>query len=357
MQSLFHGDKKLSGRDRQAILLSFWPSSNIPQTDFEVYFRYLEYALLELANHPGMPSYEFATQTFGDVFNLKAAIERHRTAPRSRLATLIQAEQFPNASLNQVHRALDLTLHLWLTLNICSHTALLPRFETGSTIVQWQEECSVEEILLQCFPTSTLSRLDNEKKIDPNLTAVNIEKEAGIRIRWISNLVDHLLYDPLHRTLCVYAHKACIMGHAYQIDCLIPKEVLEETLWTLDILFPYGDAKTYAFLMEKKQPLHKIHHSNNSTPSQLQSFKIWRRRLEELTDAFNAPPVGYRQLRYSRNNPMQWWTFWLAALIAVLTTVFGMISSITALEQTRIARKSYKLALTQMDSSQDSSSR
>jgi len=356
MQSLFHVCGSLSKSDREAVVSSFWPSSKSAIVDFEVYFRYLEYALQELADNPRISSHEFATQTLGDIFRVKAAIERHRTAPQDRLVTLIQTEEFPAANPNQVHRALDLTLHFWLTLNVCSITARLPFFDSGSTVAPWERDCSLEEFVIRCFPAYGRPGKDSDTCIDPNFTAVNIEREAGIRIRWTSNLIDHLLYDPLHRILCIYAHKACALGHTEQANCLIPKQVLDETLWTLDILFPYGDPKTLSFLADKKQPLHRIHYPSVSTPSDLQSFKIWRRRLEDLIAAFNALPVGYRQLRYNRNNPMQWWTFWLAALITLLTIVFGMISSITALEQTRLAQKSYNLALAQASSSKSSSS-
>lgn len=348
MQQLFHKSSGLSKSDREAIISSFWPLTKYPIADFEVYFRYLEYALQALADYPGISSRDFATETFGDIFRLKAAIERHRTAPHSQLVSFIQNEEFPDANLNQIHRAIDLTLHFWLTLNICSINSRLPFFDSGSTVVRWEQDCSVEELIARCFPPYGRYRNDLDTKIDPNLTAVNIEREVGIRILWTSNLIDHLLYDPLHRTLCIYAHKACTMGHTERAEWLIPKQVLDETLWTLDILFPYGDAKTHGFLTEKKQPLHRIHYPSLSTPSDLQDFKIWHRRLEELIIVFNAPPVGYRQLRYDRNNPMQWWTFWLAVLITVLTIVFGMISSITALEQTRLAQKSYNLALAQV---------
>ncbi|KAF2229969.1 hypothetical protein EV356DRAFT_454782 [Viridothelium virens] len=309
-----------------------------------------------MTDHPGIPAHEFATQTFDDIFRVKAAIERHRSAAQHSIVTMIQSEIFPNASLDQICRGVDLTIHFWLTLSVCSATIQLPRFNSSSTVAHWESDWSMEDIISRCFPTHDFSNSNTDAKIQHDLTAVNIQREAGIRICWTSNLTDHLLYNSLHRTLCIYAHKACIISHTKQVDCVIPKQVLLETLWTLEILFPYGDKKTRHFLKEEKQPLHRIHQPSPSTTLELQVFIIWRRRLEELIDAFNAPRIGYRQLRYSRNNPMQWWTFWLAAIIAVLTIIFGIISSITALEQTRLAQKSYKLALAQFNSSQGSSS-
>jgi hypothetical protein len=44
---------------------------------------------------------------------------------------------------------------------------------------------------------------------------------------------------------------------------------------------------------------------------------------------------------------MQWWTFWLGALILVLSIFFCIITAYTAFAQTTLARQSYQLALIQ----------
>jgi hypothetical protein len=79
----------------------------------------------------------------------------------------------------------------------------------------------------------------------------------------------------------------------------------------------------------------------------LGDFTYWRARLVNLYDAFNAPPFGFYQMWHDRRNPMQWWTFWLAGFILILSTFFGIISSYTAFVQTTVAQKSYQLALLQ----------
>jgi hypothetical protein len=44
----------------------------------------------------------------------------------------------------------------------------------------------------------------------------------------------------------------------------------------------------------------------------------------------------------------QWYTFWIAIVILVLTIMFGIISSVTAIMQTLLAAESVRLARLQL---------
>jgi hypothetical protein len=116
---------------------------------------------------------------------------------------------------------------------------------------------------------------------------------------------------------------------------------------SLELLFPFGNADSRAFLQARYQPLFSTHLPPMPASLDLGDFAYWRARLVNLYDAFNTPPFGFYQMWHDRRNPMQWWTFWLAGFILILSTFFGIISSYTAFVQTTLAQKSYQVALLQ----------
>lgn len=63
-------------------------------------------------------------------------------------------------------------------------------------------------------------------------------------------------------------------------------------------------------------------------------FQYWGARLTILKRAFDDhEPNGPLQWWRDDRKPVQWWTFWIAALVLVLTIVFGFTQSITSILQ------------------------
>lgn len=76
----------------------------------------------------------------------------------------------------------------------------------------------------------------------------------------------------------------------------------------------------------------------------LSDFHYWRDRLSEICFEYQSPPSRWRELWTDRRNRLQWYTFWLAVAIFILTIVFGLISSVTACMQTIYAYEALQLA-------------
>jgi hypothetical protein len=63
-------------------------------------------------------------------------------------------------------------------------------------------------------------------------------------------------------------------------------------------------------------------------------FEIWGGRLRKLKQAFDdQEPDGPLQWWRDDRKPVQWWMFWIAALVLALTIVFGFTQSVTAILQ------------------------
>lgn len=62
---------------------------------------------------------------------------------------------------------------------------------------------------------------------------------------------------------------------------------------------------------------------------QIEKFQIWRDRLVMLKQVYDdAQPQTLRQWWNDRRNGVQWYMFWFAVLVLILTILFGLIQSI-----------------------------
>lgn len=108
----------------------------------------------------------------------------------------------------------------------------------------------------------------------------------------------------------------------------MPLKVLEETKLSLDLLFPFWDSRTAAFLAKEKQNFHEHGPFEVARNLTLLDFDHWRDRLLELhEEVFQSPPVTWAQLWRDRRNPQQFWTFWIAIMILALT-IFSTVAAI-----------------------------
>jgi hypothetical protein len=139
-----------------------------------------------------------------------------------------------------------------------------------------------------------------------------------------------------------------IIGTNILSRSIIPLTVLQDTLLSLNLLFPHWDPLTDNFMLQHDQNFHLDGSFNESRTPSLSDFHHFRDRLYELDCVFHSPPVGWTQIWADRRNPQQWYTFWLAVIIFVLTVIFGIISSVAAIIQTSLAFESVTLARLQL---------
>jgi hypothetical protein len=72
----------------------------------------------------------------------------------------------------------------------------------------------------------------------------------------------------------------------------------------------------------------------------IDQFAFWRDRLVMLKQVFDeAQPKTMRQWWYDSRNGVQWYTFWVAVLVLVLTVVFGLVQSVEGALQVYVSFK------------------
>ena len=115
---------------------------------------------------------------------------------------------------------------------------------------------------------------------------------------------------------------------------IYPNGLAEETLRTLSIMFPQHDKQTRKWL--KRHP--ESYRIDKTLPKcdplrlddrQIEKFRFWHDRLIILKQAFDqSRPATISQWWYDRRNGVQWYTFWVAVVVLLLTIFFGIVQSI-----------------------------
>ena len=132
---------------------------------------------------------------------------------------------------------------------------------------------------------------------------------------------------------------------------IIPDDLINETIWSLHLLFPTWDQRTEKYLRKLDQGFFPETRSNVHGQLYLTDFYYWHDRLAELLKESELPPTtakstwpALRLLWNDSRNPHQWWTFWFAATILLLTIIFGFVTSVATCLQTRYSYQSLQLA-------------
>ena len=117
---------------------------------------------------------------------------------------------------------------------------------------------------------------------------------------------------------------------------MFPAGFIEETLRTLAILFPKHDVATKKWY--KKVSLNSACRLDmrllkignlDAESRQMENFGYWHDRLVILKEVYDeARPSTLSQWWYDRRNGVQWYTFWVALLVLILTIMFGLIQCI-----------------------------
>ncbi|KAH8777893.1 hypothetical protein F5883DRAFT_544176 [Diaporthe sp. PMI_573] len=224
------------------------------------------------------------------------------------------------------------------SVNLVSSLLLMINFSTfsygfsGRTESQWVQG-SLQQHVAHYFAEPPV--LSHERvKLEKNFTAVNLYRIAGLEIVWTDNLIDHLRMSDDDTKVHVFHHAAFLECQQQSHKSLLPDGVAAETLQTLALLFPTADMETKKWFLKVAGPAQLDGRAIQcgrlrSDRRQIESFKFWRDRLVTLKQVFDeAQPRTMSQWWNDRRNGVQWYTFWVAVLVLVLTVVFGFIQSV-----------------------------
>ena len=120
--------------------------------------------------------------------------------------------------------------------------------------------------------------------------------------------------------------------------------MLQETIWSLNLLFPPNEKETDKFLQRLDHDFHDHPPFTRSADVvDLTKYTYWHERLSRLRHIFATKPRNFRKALVDDRDTLQLYTLWTAVIIFLLTIVFGLITSVTALIQTRVALQTLRL--------------
>ena len=253
-----------------------------------------------------------------------------------------------------VAASIDLAARIWLTLSI----GTLPNSLSPGTSVAWNDGRLSSTI----HSLWSLPQLSDSIKLPKSFNAANIEKIVGIKIEWTSNLVDHLRLEDDDTKVLIYHQMSFLELHQQDSrlvlilvqrsfpDCtdrsIFPDGLIEETICTLGLLIPSTDKTSRIWFHKKQKELGLDAKAGtygplNAAKRQIEHFKYWRDRLTVLKQTFDeSEPKTISLWWYDDRKKVQWYTFWIAALVLLLTILFGITQSVAGVIQAWAAVRS-----------------
>ena len=125
-------------------------------------------------------------------------IDQGKRIERPLLRESLSKTHFENQADEKINTSIDLSLRLWLTMNI-KKKGVTPMVRDNP----WNDESDLSVFIRAQFPGPEAGRNINVPLVGA-LTAVDLERTSGIQIKWTFYLEDHLLLDRAKRKLNVY---------------------------------------------------------------------------------------------------------------------------------------------------------
>ena len=354
-----HPDDVLDRELQDEIISSLWPSQD--HGDASVYFQHFRLEL-ETWMRSGAA---IAIETYHDFLGLTDHLKKNRSEPRNSPAILDffapaslvdekrpqftqhidrdrlhlpLRDRYPSCDPFSARDSIFLAVRLWLMLNVGSSAT--NTLIWGSTTPEWLEHQSLDDIIDSCFPLSDPS--PRFSQWPSSLHAYNLERIGGFQIHWTDHLADHLYLNEDMGTISVYHHVQVLRGlqHHKAPDHLLPDRLLQETLQTLALLIPRANR-------DCKKWFERVHRLDAAGIDKAAGdvellrwarspgkYKYWALRLSVIKDAYDtSEPKDLAQWWHDRRRKVQWYTFWVAILVLVLTIIFGLIQSVTGILQ------------------------
>ncbi|KAJ9609935.1 hypothetical protein H2200_006264 [Cladophialophora chaetospira] len=303
------------------------PQADRYELDVEAYFRfYNKYCRVALDGS----GRHIAAKTHGAV--LKIAEDISLGFSRSEIKERLRST-LPNLESENSDELLDCSLELAARLIAMVDIGGLAYGYSGRKEVTWTEG-TLQELLNGYFNAPV--KLGDDVKLQKIFNARNLVRIAGMEIVWTGNLADHLRVDDEDRKIFIFHHASFLKHGRSEI---FPAGLTAETIRTLQLLFPQSDTSITKWV----EKLSDIHHLDKrlakcgqlrTDDRQIETFHFWQDRLVILKEIFDeSRPSTLSQWWCDRRNGVQWYTFWIAILVLLLTILFGLIQSIAAVLQ------------------------
>ena len=274
---------------------------------------------------------------------------KNHNSTRGDVVAMVMQDQAVAHSQSLARTLVDLAAGLWLMLSI----SMYPGDISYDEQIIWRdyEKLRDDQYLNQALISKSFSHLYNSTdlvKLPQSFTAAHLEQIGGIQVIWTSNLADHLLLKDDDTKLMLFHQVSILQLHMKSSSSLLPKVLVDETIRSISLLVPpvLGEPNPWFQQQRKKSLIDAqagVCDRLNSSERQIEQFMYWRDRLVLLKRTFDdAEPRNISQLWWDDRKKTQWFTFWVAVLVFIMTVFFGVIQSVAGIVQAWASVQSLK---------------
>ncbi|KAL4787632.1 hypothetical protein BJX76DRAFT_345500 [Aspergillus varians] len=302
-----------------------------------------------------------AISSHADVFECAKRLRLNPASTREELASTLS----PNGSIVQSVKdnAIRSVIRVMFMLDCSLKDMYSPNFKVGDySPTSWEASDSFVSYVERALPKQ--EGAFDAYKHKKNLKAWKLKKRYKLQFRPTDNITEHLLYDPLTRTVHVFHHTAYLKAHLRPskdepIDQqaseslklgMLPPRLLLETLYTIHfILFPASNdprgrsGKLLSSLIRKEtfDPDAKFVEYIRDIPAQLQ-YQYWNVRLEQLYNVVRNPPPRNRFVSWVERHTSERNALAVAIIGLFLSALFGLLACVIGLAQLAVSVLAWK---------------
>lgn len=143
-------------------------------------------------------------ETHDDIFHVVSLLRDNGDILRPELRQRLSSRFC--SSDEELNRSINLAIRLWLMINTQE-----PEFRglrKGATVIQWDDERSLSVFFQSLFPSSRWNITPQSNRLEPQFTAVFMQRICGLKIEWTPNLHDHLRLDRQRTALKIFPYKS-----------------------------------------------------------------------------------------------------------------------------------------------------
>ncbi|CAF9909767.1 hypothetical protein IMSHALPRED_008463 [Imshaugia aleurites] len=248
---------------------------------------------------------------------------KDRELTRERVAARVTQNPVIANSESLARTLVDLAAGLWLMLSISNYPGDIsydePILWRDHETLAFRNEGPINKNFSHIYNSTDVVKLPQA------FTAAHLEQIGGIKVIWTSNLADHLLLKDDDTKLMLFHQVSILQLHKKSPTTLLPKALVDETIRSISLLIPpvLGEPNAWFQQQRKKNLIDTqagVCDRLNSSERQIEKFMYWRDRLVLLKRTFDdAEPRNISQLWWDDRKKTQWFTFWVAVLVFVMT--------------------------------------
>ncbi|KAI5460908.1 hypothetical protein BGZ63DRAFT_425376 [Mariannaea sp. PMI_226] len=327
-----------TNNDRR-LCFKIWPALTHASYDVDQYAHLASYVKKKAVRFQyDLDSYTHNTQD--DLLAVMATLRQSIDLSRSDVMRAIPSRNQGEVDETSRLRTLSIAASLCLTINV--EAPELNLLMKKRNTISWGSDSSLRDTVSPKFDQRQgIYQQSATGTIDQRLSIHGLVTYHGFTISWTDNLYEHLEVKCTKnsRFVVIYQHKIWLLSHLETSqEGAVPRNILEECLDTLDLLFPHGEKDSISLLKGEGKPFYGLGCNMREVSYELESYPHWGRKLKTLLEVLEEPPKGMQRFLPGRNqrNLFESVNFWIAVAVAVLA-VTGFVLSLVAVVYTKLA--------------------